>query len=321
MVHTVLILDDDINILNAVKRVLRKEPYHLMTSTRWDEALAMIQTSLPTVILSDYLMPEMNGLQFILEAKKKAPDAVPLIFSGYADMDELIKALREGGVYHFIPKPWEDELFKIEIKRAVEQYDLSQKTKALHQRIEEEFNAQVEFLASLPQTQAPQSLAHLKRVKEIALSLGKRAGLEEAPLKELEIAARLHDFGNLAVPSTILNKPDRLTPEERKEVEKHVLFPEERLKGIKQLEGACKIIRHHHELYNGSGYPDHLQGDGIPLPSRILFISEVYDSLISDRPFRQAFSKQEVLTIMKEGRGKEFDPILVDLLFDEINKA
>lgn len=316
MLHNLLILDDELNILNAVKRILRKEPYNLMTANRCDEAFSIMKTSPPAVILSDYLMPEMNGLQFILKAKEIAPDVVPLIFSGYADMDELIKALEEGGIYRFIPKPWEDALFKIEIKRAVEQYELSQKNKALSHRLEEEFRAEVDLLAALPQTQ--ERKMDLDRVKEIAISLGRKAGLEETILKELEIAARLHDFGNLAVPSIILNKPGPLTPEERKEVEKHVLFPGESLRGMGRFENICRIIRHHHEFYNGDGYPDHLQREQIPLPSRILFISEVYDSLLSDRPFRKALHKSDAIAFMKDGRGIRFDPALIDLFLNEI---
>ncbi|HEY5599608.1 MAG TPA: HD domain-containing phosphohydrolase, partial [Candidatus Manganitrophaceae bacterium] len=226
--------------------------------------------------------------------------------------------LREGGIYHFIPKPWEDEFFKIEIKRAVEQFELSRKNKALYHRLEEEFIAQVELLASLPQTQESSLIIHSKRVREIAVILVKKAGLKSDALLELEIAARLHDFGNFAVPSSILNKPDRLTPEERRQVEKHSLFPEEQLKGMKQFEGICKVIRHHHEFYNGSGYPDHLQGENIPLSSRILLIAEVYDSLLSDRPFRKAYSASEARAFIERGRGEMFDPTLVDSLLQEI---
>lgn len=318
MPHTLLILDDEVNILSTLRRVLRKEPYEVMTSSRCDEALSMITAKLPTVILSDYLMPEMNGLQFIQEAKKKAPDAVPLIFSGYADMDALLKAIREGGVYNFIPKPWDDDFLKIEIKRAIEQFDLAQKNKALHDMLEQEFQGAVELLASLPQTHEPQKNGHPERVKEVALLLGRKAGLGEHDLKEIEIAARLHDFGNLAIPAAILNKPDRLTPEERKEIEKHVLFPEERLKMMKRFDGACKIIRHHHEFYNGEGYPDRLKGEAIPIASRILFIAEVYDALLSDRPFRKAFTKEEALNIMKGNHSKQFDPLLLDHLLTEM---
>ena len=320
MPHTLLILDDEINILNSLKRVLRKEPYQLILATRCDEALAILETTSPTVILSDYLMPEMNGLQFIQQAKKKVPEAVPLIFSGYADMDTLIKAIHEGGVYHFISKPWEDAFLKIEINRAIEQYDLAQNNKVLHRLLDDEFSAAVDLLAFLPRVKDPDLRPDADRLKETALKLGKRVGLEPAALKNLEAASRLHDFGTLAVSSIILNKPDRLTPSERKEVEKHVLFPEERLKGMKRFDEICKIIRHHHEFYNGEGYPDQLEKDAIPLASRILSVAEVYDALLSDRPFRKAFTLQEALTIMKDNRGKKFDPALIDLLLEEMNK-
>ena len=317
MPHTLLILDDEVNILNSLRRVLRKEPYQLITAERCDEAFSLIEATPPTVILSDYLMPEMNGHQFIQEAKKKVPDVVSLIFSGYADMDALIKAIREGGVYNFIPKPWEDVFLKIEIKRAIEQYDLSQNNKVLNNRLESEFSAAVELLAFLPRAKEPSLRQDADRLKETASKLGQRAGLTLTALKDLEIAARLHDFGTLAVSSIILNKPDRLTLAERKEVEKHVLFPEERLKGMKRFDEICKIIRHHHEFYNGEGYPDHLEGEAIPLPSRVLAVAEAYDALLSDRPFRKAFTLPEALTIMKDSRGKQFDPALIDFLLEE----
>lgn len=311
--HTLLILDDEINILHTLKRVLRKEPYRLITASRCDEALSIIESAPPTVILSDYLMPGMNGLQFMSEAKKKAPDALLLIFSGYADMDALVKAIQERGIYHFIPKPWEDDFLKLEIRRAMELYDLAQNNKALRNRLEAEYSAAVELLASLPQTKTLQLRPHPERLKEYASTLGKEAGLGADALHDLEVAARLHDFGTLAVPSAILSKPDRLTAAERREIEKHVLFPQEQLKGMRRFDGVCAIIRHHHEYYNGEGYPDNLQGEAIPLPSRILLVAESYDALLSDRPFRKAFTPQEALTILKDGRGRQFDPSLIDL--------
>src|SRR5581483_8665733 len=173
----------------------------------------------------------------------------------------------------------------------------------------------------LPRAKEPSLRPDVDRIKRLALTMGRRVGLEAGALRDLEVAARLHDFGTLAVSSAILNKPDRLTHLERKEVEKHVLFPEERLREMKRFEGVCKIIRHHHEFYNGEGYPDHLEKDAIPLPSRILSVAEAYDALLSDRPFRKAFTQQEALTIIKDNRGKQFDPVLVDLLLEEFGKA
>lgn len=321
MPHTLLILDDEINILNSLKRVLRKEPYELIVATRCDEALSLIDTTPPTVILSDYLMPEMNGLQFIMEARKKAPDAVSLIFSGYADMDALIRAIREGGVYNFISKPWEDEFLKVEIKKAIEHYDLSHDNKVLHRQLEEEFSAAVDLLSFLPRVKDPRMRPDPNRLREIVLKLGAKAGLDEPALRNLEMAARLHDFGTLTIPSDILNKPERLTTLERKEVEKHASFPDEQLKEMKRFGEVCKIILYHHEFYNGEGYPDRLQKEAIPLSSRILLVAEAYDALLSDRPFRKAFSPQEALTIMKDGRGKQFDPMLIDLLLEISIKA
>ncbi len=153
---------------------------------------------------------------------------------------------------------------------------------------------------------------HTERVRDVALTIGDELGLGEDDLEALKTAAMLHDIGKLAVPDYILSKPERLTEEEMKKVETHTLVGAAILESVRFPWPVVPIIRGHHEWYDGTGYPDRLAGDDIPLGARILAVADVYDSLLSHRPYRAAMTVEEALSVMRERAGTQFDPQVLE---------
>lgn len=141
---------------------------------------------------------------------------------------------------------------------------------------------------------------HCQRVSDYAVRLGRRAGMAESQLEALRLAAVLHDIGKLTVPAAILNKPGPLTDGEREQVQRHPAAGEEICSPLKSLRAVLPIIRHHHERMNGTGYPDGLEGEEIPLAARVLQIADIYDALTTDRPYRAALPKDEAMRILHE---------------------
>jgi PAS domain S-box-containing protein len=173
----------------------------------------------------------------------------------------------------------------------------------------------VDALAMLIDKRHTRTGQHSAGVKKIAIGIGEELGLSPQTLAELEITAALHDIGKIAVPEVILNKPGKITAEEMEIVKQHPEIGFEALVTIKPLESIARYVRSHHERYDGSGYPQGLDGDDIPLISKILAVADVYEAITADRPYRKALELREALIIMHEGKETQFDPVILEAFF------
>jgi len=159
----------------------------------------------------------------------------------------------------------------------------------------------------------PYTGKHSEDVAVIARKIGRELGLAEDEVEQIEAAARVHDIGKISIPDSVLLKPGKLTDEEWEAIKQHPVIGADLLSGLEIYEGSIDIIRHHHEHWDGSGYPDGLKGEQIPLGARIVAVADVYNALTTDRPYREAYSKAEALEIIRDMSGKELDPQLVEI--------
>ncbi|MFQ6001830.1 MAG: HD-GYP domain-containing protein [Anaerolineae bacterium] len=182
--------------------------------------------------------------------------------------------------------------------------------------LERSYLGTVEALRTAVEVKDKYTAGHSQRVAEYAVQLGRLAGLSEEELKSLEEAALFHDIGKIGIPEEILNKPGRLTDDEYQMVKAHPQRGEEILKPVPFMEDRIPLVRHHHERYDGSGYPDGLRGEEIPLGARILLVADTFDALTSSRAYRPAYSQKEAISILLQSKGTQLDPRLVDLFVD-----
>jgi putative nucleotidyltransferase with HDIG domain len=178
-------------------------------------------------------------------------------------------------------------------------------------RLEERFYVVVARWAGSIESKDAYTLGHCERVADYACALARDIGFDEMTLFWFRIGALLHDVGKIVVPTEILNKPGRLTPEERLVMERHAAAGSELLADIDFPWDVLPIVRNHHERWDGDGYPDRLAGEGIPLAARVVCVADVFDALTTDRPYRKGFSRRDALATMNNDRGKIFDPYLL----------
>jgi len=168
------------------------------------------------------------------------------------------------------------------------------------------------MLVALPKMKDPSAVIHTERVRAVCRAMAATIGWSADETELLDLAARLHDVGNLGVDSRILLKDGALTPEERQAVQQHTIHPAQILAGVRGMDDVVRVIRSHHENFDGSGYPDGLKGEAIPRASQMLYLADMYDALCSVRPYRKPMSPQEALAHMTKETGRCFDPALIE---------
>jgi len=198
------------------------------------------------------------------------------------------------------------------MSRQLEQYDKD--NVRLYAALERAYLETIRALASAIDAKDPYTRGHSDRVAQLAVEIGRELGLDEAELRTLEFSGILHDVGKIGIPEQVLLKPSRLTAEEFAVVKAHSVIGAEIVRGVEFLKGAEPAIRHHHERWDGTGYPDGLAGESIPLIARILNAADTWDACISERPYHPARTPSEVVPIMAEARGAQLDPKVHDAI-------
>ncbi len=339
--YTILVVDDEVSVLNAIYRVFRKDGYQILRCDNPHNALNLLKEQSVHLIISDYRMPDMDGVTFLREAMNLRPDAIRIVLSGYGDSSTIISAINDGGIYKFLTKPWEDDILKSEVRYALERFELQSVNKKLLddvkrqndelkktnllltekiEEIQENVVRTVEMLSYLSREKYTGIPTNVDGLYTISREVGRKLGFNDTDLKNLYIATRLHDIGNIGIDSTILMKNGPLTPDERILVEKHPIIGASIISFLNGFDAVAEIVRHHHEHFDGTGYPDGLKGDAIPIASRIVHLIDVYDSLTCSRPYRSAMTEDEVHRILKIGRSAKFDPCVFDIFMEVIER-
>jgi hypothetical protein len=190
-----------------------------------------------------------------------------------------------------------------------------------YQRLRTEARKTFETISRLLDERDHYTAVHSRDVAELAVQIAAEIGLSEAEMEQVEIAARVHDIGKVAVPDSILLKPGALSDEEWEVMRRHPAVSAELIEGLEIYKKVAGAVRHEHERWDGSGYPDGLVGEQIPMVSRVIAAADIYDALITDRPYRPAFSREETLRMIEEMRGKDLDPAVADALLEVLSRA
>jgi putative two-component system response regulator len=348
----ILVVDDEPFVLEIIKRLLNDDNYEIFTASSGKEGLSLMGIFPIQIVISDYRMPEMNGVEFLREVCRLWPDTIRIVVSGYADSQAVIAAINEGQIYKFMAKPWNNIELKNTIVNAVDRYrllqenirlteDLKWKNEALQkfnkmleetvaertyelkksmERTERAFEATIRVISSIIEARDPYTAGHQQRTAALASSIGRELGLSDEIMGGLRMAATIHDIGKISVPAEILCKPSLLTDTERSLIMVHVQAGCDILKDIVFPWSIAKIILQHHERMDGSGYPVGLSGPDILPEARILAVADVVEAMSSHRPYRVALGVEAALNEIRTYKNVRYDAEVVDVclrLFEE----
>lgn len=347
--ESILIVDDNENIRGLLKNVLRFEGYETASATNGKEALEMLATDWkPDLILMDVEMPVMDGYQTCKEIRdNKEYSSIPIIVLTAVYNKNVIKKVLTIGANDYIAKPFEPEELlaritaHIKINGLMEERDrlynqareynirLEQEVKERTWEIEDTQDATIIGFAKLAEYRDPETGLHLERIREYCKLVAEELMTNEKYkdlinkkyIDSIYKSSPLHDIGKVGIPDSILLKPGKLTPEEFEIMKQHSMIggdaiseAEKRLrnKRLSFLAMGKVIAYYHHEKFDGTGYPQGLKGDKIPLSARIMALADVYDALISKRVYKEAWSHEATGEVIIKDSGRHFDPDVVD---------
>ncbi len=334
MEDRILIVDDEPTVSDILARRLVKEGYVCIRANNGKEALQYFNKDPFSLVISDMKMPEMGGLELLRKLKAASPKIMVIMITAFPEIDMAVEAMRLGA-YDFLTKPVTLDLVVLSVRKALEKKHLEEEVERYHKNLEllvEERTSKLQYayrilkksyldsvkvLAEAIDAKDPYTRGHSDRVRKMSIRLATHLGFAEDQLENLEYGALLHDIGKIGIKDEILQKHGALTPEEYHYIQEHPLIGVKILEDVDYFRDKVQMIRHHHEHFDGSGYPDGLAGEGIPIEARIIAIPDAFDAMTSMRPHREAMSLEEVLSEMERCRGKQFDPQVLDLFFRE----
>lgn len=316
----ILLVDDEEDNLALLYRTLRQD-FSILKTTSPIEALKILDENPVDIIISDHKMVEMDGVEFLKQSHEKHPNCVKLLVTAYSDSQILIDAINYGKIYRYIKKPWEPSELLMTVKAAADYFKLKRENDILIYDLKELFSGTINAIIEALDAKDSFTMGRSRRVTFFSLKMVTYLNLPIEEMGKLELAGLLHDIGMIGIPEEILNKTEGLTSEEFESVKKHVDHGVKILEDIKQLKDVVEIIKYHHERFDGKGYPCGLRGEEIPLNARIIAVADSYDSMVSNRSYRQGLSHAEAMKKIEEQSGLQFDPKIVEAFKAIIDEA
>jgi putative two-component system response regulator len=310
-VPVVLVVDDGAANRELIEACLAGIDCEIRTAEDGRIALRMIEQDAPDLVLLDVQMPGMDGYEVCARIKHGPRGALlPVVMITALDQTQDRVMALEAGADDFMSKPVERVELVARVRSAL-------RLKSLYDTLDS-VDQVIFSLAAAVEAKDSLTEKHTQRVGERARLLGERMNLPEADLDALYRGGIIHDIGKIGLPDSILLKPAPLDPDEQLRMRTHPVIGENIVRPLRSGNGLLPIIRHHHERYDGEGYPDGLRGEQIPRLARIVSVCDAYDSLINDRPYRPRRSPQDAMAILNSGAGVQWDPKIVSLLASQV---
>ena len=326
----ILVVDDEEAIREVVSTMLESKGYRCTAVSNGRAAQEQVKKATPDLVLSDMIMPEMDGIKLLDWLREYDPEVPVIMVTAIHDISTALEAIRRGA-YDYILKPFEKDQLFLGVGRALQHRRLVAENRSyqlkLEQQVEERtaqltgaiaqleqsYDDTLEALGSALDLKDAETEGHCQRVTAFTISIAKAMPVPNHYLPILARAAFLHDIGKMAIPDGILRKPGPLTDDEKQIMRKHCEIGYNMLIRIPFLRDAAEIVLAHQEFYDGTGYPRGLKGDQIPLGARIFTIADSLDAMISDRPYRKALPMPHAREEIRRCSGTQFDPKVVEV--------
>ena len=332
--YKIIVVDDEIGIIDSLSIFLKRSGYNFTGVTNPLEAIEMVKKEHYDLMLLDFIMTPIHGDQVIEEIRKFNKELYILLLTGHKDLVPPLETIRKYDIQGYCEKSdkFDQLLLLIESGiKSIEQMrlikEINTKLQDTYEQLEKSYMESIEVLRQTVDAKDQYTRGHSDRVADYSVLIGKYMGLADEDLKTLKIGGLFHDVGKIGVPDHILLKPGKLTDDEYSEIKNHPSIGAHILSTATIFSNLIPIVKHHHERYDGKGYPSKLAGNEIPFLARIAAVADTYDAMTSRRPYRDALPLDVVKAEIEKCSGTQFDPeiakVFLDLLenhYDEIEK-
>ena len=302
---TLLVADDEAMARNLLRRILEPAGYTVIEAASGQAAIDLTDAMRPDLLILDITMPDIDGVTICHKIKSDpATHLTPVIhITGMTTRDQRLRALAAGSD-EFVGKPFDVEELLTRVRSLLRTKDLTDHLVSIE--------AVVVALARTVEARDHYTEQHLRRVADRAVEVARRVGMSEREIEGVRLGGLLHDLGKIAVPDSVLLKPGPLDRAEFALVRKHPEAGAEIVRPLRAFEGPEPAVLHHHEHFDGTGYPYGLRGEAIPLAARVVAVADAFDAMTTDRPYRAALSQATAFQRLEDGRGEQWDPDAVD---------
>ena len=341
----ILCVDDEPNILSSLRRLFRQAGYQVLIANGGAEGLQVLEKEAVDLVISDMRMPEMDGAAFLNQVRQFWPDCLRILLTGYADITSTIEAINKGEIFRYISKPWDDNDLLLIVRHALERKALEREKLRLealtakqneelkdlnanlelkvaertaelskaNEKLKNSFLTSIKVFANLIGLRGGPLAGHSRRVADLARKIAVKMKVPSNEVQDIFLAGLLHDLGKMGFSDALLVKPmTHLTNDELEAFRKHPVTGQQSLMALDELSAAAKILRSHHERFDGFGFPDALAGQNIPLGARILAVANDYDRLQLGALEPRRYTAEDARKVIIDGRGRRYDPQVVD---------
>lgn len=316
----ILIVDDEADIREPLSDALKEEGYQVNAVEDGQQAVEQVRRFNFDMAIVDIRIPHIGGLEVLHYIKKSEPATMTIMMTGYASLETAVEALREGA-YDYLIKPFNmEKLFSV-LKRGLKEQRLTRENARLNDELKQTYIGVMTSLATAIDAKNHRTQYHSQQVTKYTRIISEELKLPQEEREIIGRAASLHDIGKIGTPDPILTKPGTLTDEEWAQIELHPTRGAEILSPLEFLSEVIPLIRHHHERYKGSGYPDGLRGEKISLGARIISIADAFEAMVSERPYRGALTKEDALLEIETGLGDQFDPQIGEIFISTVKNT
>ncbi len=329
----ILVVDDEEGIRTLLGLRLHRLGYAHDKAANSQEALERLSANNYSLVLLDISMPNLSGRDLLPLITSKYPDTAVIMATAITDASTAIQCMKQGA-YDYVNKPFDFDVLDASINRALEKRRLELENRDYKEHLEEKvkeqasqirasfFNAITSLVYAL-EARDKYTSGHSLRVTESIEGISRVLNLDSQHIETLKLAGMVHDIGKIGIQESVLNKPGKLTHEEYQHIKTHPEIGSHILEPIVENQDIISVVRHHHERYDGKGYPAGLSAQDIPLGSRIISVADSFDAMTSARPYRPALGIDIAIKELIGGKGAQFDPVVVDafLVYRQISGA
>lgn len=321
--YKIIAVDDEEGIIDSLSVFLEKSGYSLVGVTNPVEAIEKIKQEHFDLMLLDYIMTPFHGDQVVEEIRKFNKELYILLLTGHKDLAPPLETIKRLDIQGYCEKSDKFDQLLLLIESAIKSIDQMHEIKKINgelaetnQKLEKAYMESIETLRYTVEAKDPYTKGHSDRVAQYSILIGKKMGLSEEEQRTLLIGGLFHDIGKIGVPDTILRKPDKLTDDEYSEIKNHPSIGAHILAPATIFKEIIPIVKHHHEKYDGKGYPSQLKGEEIPLFARIAALADTFDAMTSKRTYRDELPLDTVIAEIERCKGTQFDPNIADIFLD-----